>query len=261
MKKRNKIIFFLCLAVFLGASAFGITYYLSVKENEKVYEKLSEDSAQSVSGKSEKEKTDTADESEEEETPAPEIPVDFSSLQALNQDIYGWIQIPGTGVDYPIVQSGTDDSYYLNHTVEGTEGLPGAIYTESYNGKDFFDGNTVIYGHNMRDGTMFGGLSAYADALYMAEHSEVVIYTPEHKFTYQIFAAVTYDNRHILHTYDCNDRMQLQAFLNSLRQEGIQACWNDQLQVTGEDRIITLSTCNNNDEQRFLVEAVLIDEE
>ena len=94
----------------------------------------------------------------------------------------------------------------------------------------------------------------------MEEHGQILIYTPQHQYTYQIFAAVTYDNRHILHSYDGRDRMQLQSFLDSLHQEDFSATWNERLQVTGDDRVLTLSTCNGNDEQRFLVEAVLIDE-
>ncbi len=266
MKKRDKIIFFVSMAVFLGAAAFGITYYVSVKQNEKAYEKLSEEAVkeetQFVKEQKEEPQPDPVEEIEEKSEPESEstadIPVDFVALQTKNPDIYGWIRIPGTQVDYPVVQSGTDDGYYLNHTVEGAEGLPGSIYTENLNRKDFTDGLTVIYGHNMRDGSMFGGLDAYTDKAYMKEHSQLIIYTPEHQYTYRVFAAVTYDNRHILHSYDCNDKIQIQSFLDS--QDRLSGCRNEEVQVTGEDRIIILSTCNGNNDQRFLVEAVLTDE-
>ena len=190
-----------------------------------------------------------------------EIPVDFDRLQQENPDIYAWITIPDTEVDYPILQR-YDASYYLNHTVDGQEGLPGSIYTEALNSKDFTDPNTVIYGHNMRDGSMFGGLKQYMDASYMKEHSQIIIYTPEHRLTYQVFAAVTYNDRHILQSFDFRDDQSYQSFLDSLRQvRNMSSYIDEETAVTTEDRILTLSTCNGNEQERFLVEAVLIDEE
>ena len=265
---KKKVIFGICLALFLGAGAFAATYYLSVKQNEKVYEKMAEEAAVETVSPAPSLAADGQDDGkkmqkqqENNETAQVQIPVDFASLQAENPDIYAWIRIPGTKVDYPVLQREGDDDYYLNRTVEEVRGLPGSLYTESCSSRDFTDCNTVIYGHNMRDGSMFGGLDAYADQEYMEEHSQILIYTPQHQYTYQIFAAVTYDNRHILWTYDGKDRIQLQAFLDSLRQGGFSGTWNEQLQATGDDRILTLSTCNGNDRQRFLVEAVLTDEE
>ena len=267
MKKKEKVIFGICLALFLGAGAFAAAYYMSVRQNEKVYERMAEEAAAvtvspapplEAAGQNDGEKMQK--QQEDNETDSVQIPIDFASLQAENPDIYAWIRIPGTKVDYPVLQREGDDGYYLNRTVEGVQGLPGSLYTESCSSRDFTDCNTVIYGHNMRDGSMFGGLDAYADQEYMEEYGQILIYTPQHQYTYQIFAAVTYDNRHILWTYDGKDRIQLQAFLDSLRQGGFSGTWNEQLQATGDDRILTLSTCNGNDRQRFLVEAVLIDE-
>ena len=79
-----------------------------------------------------------------------ENPIDFDSLTAQYPDIYAWIRIPGTKVDYPIVQREGDNGYYLNHTIDGKKKTEGSIYTEDYNSKDFGDANTVIYGHNMK---------------------------------------------------------------------------------------------------------------
>ena len=75
----------------------------------------------------------------------------------LNPDVYAWIDVPGTEISYPVLQSAEDNSYYLEHTIEGEKTLPGAIYSENYNSKDFSDYNTILYGHNMRNGTMFAG--------------------------------------------------------------------------------------------------------
>ena len=96
--------------------------------------------------------------------------IDFAAAQAVNPDVYAWIWIPGTNIDYPILQSETeDDAYYLNHTIEKKEGLPGTIYTEKYNGKDFSSPVTVIYGHNMKNGSMFADLHKYESFVGLVE--------------------------------------------------------------------------------------------
>lgn len=248
--------------VFLGAVIFAVFYQVTLDRREESYEELAEEvrTADFASVIPTEMPTDVPETVSMSQT--VEIPIDFSVLQEKNPDIYAWILIPGTGVDYPILQSSTDQAYYLNHTAEGAEGYPGSIYTENLNKKDFTDKNTVIYGHNMKDDSMFGSLKKYVDSDYMKEHPQIIIYTPEHKLTYQIYAGITYDDRHILGSFDFTDTQQYQAYLNSIDSVRNMASYrNPEVEVTTEDKIITLSTCNSNQEQRFLVEAVLISEE
>lgn len=231
----------------------GGSYLLKQKDNQEVYKKVQEEKKE-VRKKEPIEEPEAVPES-------VEIPVNFQELQAMNPDIYAWIEIPGTEVNYPIVQSANDREYYLDHTIEGAEGLPGSIYTENLNTTTFADKNTVIYGHNMKDGSMFGGLKHYADSAYMEENKQIYIYTPEHIYTYEVFGAVTYDDRHLLLSYDFNNTEDYQTFLDSLSQmRNMNTYINKERPVTTEDRILTLSTCTGNEQQRFLVEAVLIDE-
>ena len=104
--------------------------------------------------------------------------INFESLQKNeNKDIYSWIYIPGTNIDYPIVQHPSDNAYYLNHNLNGTKGYPACIYTELENQKDFGDFQTIIYGHNMRDGSMFHDLRYYQEKDYVEEHPYIYIYT------------------------------------------------------------------------------------
>ena len=245
-----------------GGSSFCCYYYVGQQKKEEVYDKLKENNKTEEPEVKEEPKQEPVQAVPEEPEAEPvDIPIDFAGLQEMNPEIYAWIRIPGTEVDYPIVQRPEDDAYYLDHTIEGAEGLPGSIYTESLNKKDFTDKNTVIYGHNMKDNTMFGSLKDYKDSAYMDEHSEVYIYTPEHIFTYKIFGAVTYDSRHIMVAFDFAQDEQYQAYLDSLSQVRNMASYiNTDIPVTTADRIITMSTCNGNNDQRFLVEAVLIDE-
>lgn len=250
MKKKLRSLLILLLALIaVGGIGYVIYYMTSLEKQEDVYEETR---------KAVKEEQPV----QQEEEPETEIPIDFESLWGMNLDIYAWIEIPGTKVDYPILQSATDDSYYLNHNIDGSEGYPGSIYTESYNGKTFEDFNTVIYGHNMKDDTMFGDLHKYEDSAFMKENSQVIIYTPEKILTYQIFAAVVYDDRHILKTYDFSGAGDRQEFLDSLNTlRDMRSNIDSSVEVGPQDRILTLSTCiGGEDHHRYLVEAVLIDE-
>lgn len=176
MKKSRKILIGILICVIIGSVFYIGYYYVTQNKNEKVYKKLQKEVV----------KQESKEEEPQTEESHVEIPIDFAQLQAQNPDIYAWIQIDGTNINYPVAQSATDNEYYLNHTIEGQEGYPGSIYTENWNTKEFTDFNTVIYGHDMKDGSMFQNLHNYADASYMQQHPNVVIYTPEKKLTYQI---------------------------------------------------------------------------
>lgn len=253
MKNKRKVLFWICLIVFLIAVAFLIGWFWARNNRENVYEKMQSHNEEWAKGL-EKETSSSNEKIA--------IPIDFQSLQKENKDICAWIKIPGTEVDYPILRNELDDDYYLEHTVEGKEGLPGSIYMESLNSPDFKDINTVIYGHDMKDGSMFGKLELYKDSSYMKENSKVLIYTPEHIYTYTVFAAVTYDNRHLLYSFDFSKEEGLSEFLDSINSvRNMNSCFDEKINVKSSDKIITLSTCNGIKTQRFLVEAVLIDEQ
>lgn len=198
------------------------------------------------------------DDSEVEE---PHEAIDFAGLQELNEDVYAWIYIPGTEIEYPILQHETDDTYYLNYNIDGSYGYPGCIYTEKLNGKDFQDPNTVIYGHNMNNGTMFAGLHAYLDQEFFEENTTIYIYTPEETIVYEVFAAYIYDDRHLLYSFDFTDEQVYSDYLDEIfSRRDMQTNLNTEVEVTTESCIITLSTCiSNQAESRLFVQAVRID--
>lgn len=196
--------------------------------------------------------------------PIPEKEVDFADLQAnVNGDIYAWIYIPDTKIDYPVLQHPTDNYHYLNYNLDGSKGYPGCIYTEDYNAKDFSDPNTVIYGHNMKNGTMFAGLHRFEDSEYFEEHPYVYIYTEERLYVYEIFAAYESGNEHILYNNDFTDR---DVFLKYLAKIFTDRTMNgnvrDEVEVSAGNRIITLSTCvANRADRRYLLQGVLLEED
>ena len=207
------------------------------------------------------EATEATEEPETVEANTSDSPVDWEGLWKVNKDVYAWITVPGTVIDYPILQHATDNTYYLNYNIDGSYGYPGCIYTENMNAKDFTDNNTVIYGHNMKNGSMFAGLHQYEERSFFEEHPQVLIYTPEKTYEYTIFAAYIYDDRHLLYSFDfANDDVYASYLDNVLNMRDLSANIRDDITVTREDSIITLVTCmSNQPDKRLLVQAVLND--
>ncbi|MCR5770197.1 MAG: class B sortase [Butyrivibrio sp.] len=187
-------------------------------------------------------------------------PIDFDTLQASNEDIYAWISIPDTSIDYPIAQHPTDDSYYLNHGADGIYSDYGCPYTETSDSSNFIEFNTVIYGHNMNNGSMFGSLHDYEDEDFFKEHRTIYIYTKDHTFTYTVFAAVMYSDAHIPYYYDDNIKEDRESFLKSLKTDNVKerSIYYEDMDVTADSKIVTLSTCDKKlRNNRFLVVAVM----
>lgn len=197
---------------------------------------------------------------------APKEPIraiNFAELQAVNPDIYAWIEIPNTNIDYPVLQAVEgDQAYYLNNTYDRIPSIQGSIYTENLNARDFMDPNTLIYGHELLDGTMFTQLHAYEDDAFFRNSPYVYIYTPEKRLKYQIFAAVEFDDRHIMMSTDFKDPAAYQAFLDDVRsRRDMVSHVNDEVPVDTNSKIVTLSTCiAAKPSSRWIVTAVLVEE-
>lgn len=182
--------------------------------------------------------------------------IDFAAAQAVNPDVYAWIWVPGTNIDYPILQSATeDDAYYLNHTIEKKEGLPGTIYTEKYNSKEFTDPVTVVYGHNMKNGSMFADLHKYEDKAFFDSNPYIYIYLPDKAIKYRVFSATPFDDRYILGSYSFVSPTDFQEYLDELR-SGISGNVNADVNVSQGTGILTLSTCiADSANERLLINA------
>lgn len=192
----------------------------------------------------------------------PEKNVDFTVLLEENPDIYAWVYIPEIGIDYPVLQHPTDDAYYLEHNLDGSAGLPGTIYTESVNSKDFTDPNTVLYGHNMKNGTMFGALHDLEDGQVFEETQYIYIYTPEQTYVYQIFAAYEYNAIHLIYNFDLTNKEIFQNYLDQIFEiRDMNMHIRDGVEVNADHHIITLSTCvSGQKNKRFLVQGVLLND-
>ncbi len=223
--------------------------------------------AETPAEETEAEETPPAPEEAEEivavEEPEPYVsPIDFESLQAMNPDIYAWLEIKGTDITYPLLQSAEDDAFYLNHDSEKNWSADGSLFTESrYNGRDMADPVTLVYGHHMRSGAMFGHLERdYTDQDFLEDHAEITVYTPEAELHYGVFAAVPWTGEHLLYYNDFSDEAVFERFFASvLRVRDLRARFKEENAPAVGDRVLILSTCLTADnKQRFLVMAKLL---
>ena len=265
MKEKRKLLL-LFFVILLVLAIDGLLFYqYRLHKAETANQQLRElgQTEEEENGDGEKVKSESADEDKADESKSGYIsPIDFASLKEENDNIYAWIRIEDSKIDYPVLESdGLDPDYYVNHTVEGKKGYPGALFTEyDLNQDPFEDPVTIVYGHNMKSGSMFGSLDKWADEDYREAHSEIRIYTEEHSYLYQIAFVQVYDNRNILNKYDCGRKAAYQEFLDSLENVHKMPYWHsDEITVTTEDKLLILSTCSGND--RLLLGAVLREEE
>ena len=196
--------------------------------------------------------------------PAEEIPIDFKTLWDTCPDAYAWIRIPNTQVDYPVCQMVEgDQSFYLNHRADKVAEFAGAIYSENYNKRDFTDPVTVLYGHDMSNGSMFQNLHLYEDRAFFEQNKDVLVYLPDRVLHYKIFAAYNYDDRHLLLANDnFTDPFVLDKFQQEiLAQQSMTGFVDQNTQLTKDSHILTLSTCNAYDDQRYLVQCLLMNPE
>ncbi len=205
-----------------------------------------------------------ASSSAESTEPLAVNPINFKELTGLNPELYAWIRIPGTAIDYPVAQSiDNDDNYYLHHNYLGNYEFAGTIYSQRHNTRYFIDRVTVLYGHNMLNGTMFADLHKFSDEDFFEENEYMYIYTDGHILTYRIFAAYEYDDRHILNSFEFHDDEVYSQYLKDcLNPHSSNSVVREGVELTTDDKIITLSTCTNyNSSMRYLVQGVLIKDE
>lgn len=236
------IIAFLCIAIV-------VFKMFSAESEQKNYESVASTYA------SEQDGTITSPTIDEE---LADNPIDFDSLQKENDEIYSWIYFPDTNINYPVCQSKSDDNFYLDRDIYGNYSIAGAIYSQSCNSTDYSDPVTVLYGHNMANGSMFANLHKFEDSDFFSSHEYFYIYTPQHKLTYKIVSAYVYDDRHIMNSFDFSDTSVFEEYLDYiLNPRSLYKNVREGTELSSSDRIVTLSTCLDVGEGRYLVQGVL----
>lgn len=256
MTKKRAIISGICIVCFLVSLLLLIKLCL-IPDNEKVKEYKKPTASKTSSDSS-------------VEAPTVDMTIDFDALKAQNPNVCAWITVEdpdSTGkspIDYPILQSSSSlkEDFYLTHNLDNKYSFDGSIYIQRYNNNNFKDKVTIIYGHDLADGTMFTPLKKFRTTSYFNEHDTIHIYMPGKVLTYKIFSAFIYDDRHILNAFNSFTKdSSYQAFLDDcVKPQSLSKHVRKGVDVTTKDKIIVLSTCTNVDTQRYLVCAVLQDE-
>ena len=183
-------------------------------------------------------------------------------LRNENKDVVGWIEMPGdTKINYPVVQ-GEDNDYYLHYAYNGAYNPAGSIYLDYRNSVSVSTNrHTVIYGHNMESGSpMFANLLHFQDESYWKNNRYIHIYTDEAMYTYEVFAA--YETSPQLagvenHSWRMNFNKDEKLFLQWVDSVRARSDISPKVTIEGNSRILTLSTCMNVNENRYVVHAVL----
>ncbi len=249
------VLMVIAIGVFVYASYQLFSIFSEYKAGEDEYDALQE-YVQVV----EPEEKEVVEVSEEDgviaanEIPSCPITVNFDALLNINSDIVGWIYIEAIPtISYPIVQ-GNDNDYYLTHTVEGVQNSSASIFLDYRNASDYSDSNSIIYGHNMKNQSMFGILSKLTEEETFAKSPYIWIIEPDgEEVCYQVFSARNVSEMDALYNTLNSDPVTLKANLESYQRYSEVESHEV---FTGTEHIITLSTCTSNDTVRCVVQAV-----
>lgn len=262
MKRLSSMLLLIALLFSLGAGIFAVFklygFYIEYQTGTDTYEELQqfvEEPTPEESLPEEKPdvtKPDTKNGAIKEHS---NLQVDFEGLKKVNPDIAAWIEIPALGISYPVVR-GTDNSYYLSHLFDGEYNSSGSIFVDCHNQPDFSDSNTIVYGHNMRNGSMFGTLDQYQDGNLCGEYPCFYIYIPGYRLEYQIFSCYAGRTGSVGYTYAFPSSGDFLVFLETVSSY---KSYDTGITTGVMDKVVTLSTCvNSNRDYRFLVHGKLI---
>ena len=178
--------------------------------------------------------------------------VDFNKLLNQNKDTVGWIKVNGTQIEYPIVKK-SDNSYYLTHSFDKSYNSAGWIFADYRNKLDGTDKNIVIYGHNRRDGSMFGSLKNVLNDEWLnnEENRKILFFILSEKNVYEVFSIYKVEKEdYYIQTNFTKEKYS--DFLKKIKGRSIK---NFNVELTENDQILTLSTCDNNNKYRLVVHA------
>lgn len=253
-KKKNNvvsnIILVLAVSVLLFSGYKFYTIYSEYNKGDYEYESIMEEVITIAS-------SEGKEDSEVEVKTVFEV--DFEKLQSINKEVVGWIRFDNPEkISYPIVQ-GADNDKYLKKTVEGTKNSSGSIFMDANNAVDFSDKNTFIYGHNMKNGSMFGQLRKYKNFEFYKNNPYFYIYTPDgQEVKYQVCAVcIVEDTSESYNKFYVDNTAYLQylEYIKSISR------YDTGVEVTVNSKLVSLSTCTNVTEtQRLLVHGVKVEE-
>ena len=263
MKKEILIVLSVVLVVVIVACGLWLGYYAVDSQHQKqTYETLAEDflleepeSSLSLAENDSPEQSSTTQETVVTLTTAPPRH-DLAALQSENPDCVGWLTIPDTTVDYPIVWTPNDPEHYLRRDFYDSYASGGTPFLDGRNKPQTEGQNLIVYGHNMLDGSMFKPLLQYLTPNFRQTHQDIYLELNGAQYHYQVIASLETSSRSLVYTYtDLSGAAEMEDFRSTLLEEtGLEA-------VPRTEGYLTLSTCNNQGgNSRVLVIAALVEE-
>ena len=206
----------ICLALICLVSGFKVyTILKSYKADRAVYDKIAEAAGDVEAG------------------------IDFDALSAINPDVVGWLVYDDTVIDYPVVQ-GEDNDAYLSMLFDRTWGGCGTLFADAVTEAPFRQFNTIIYGHHMRDGSMFACLKSLRDPAWTADHPKLKLYTPDGNYYLEIWAFLNQPSDSSIYQTNMSDTEKKAEYLTLVEDL---ADYTTDVRVTTDDMLVLLSTC------------------
>ena len=239
-KKKGKIIIPILLLIFISIMIFtGIKIFNWLKENRDSND-IIEDIQDTIS-------------IDENIYTVYKYNIDFDSLKQKNSDTIAWLKVNGTDIEYPVVKT-TNNDYYMTHSFDKSYNSAGWVFMDYKDKFDGTDNNMVIYGHNRRDGSMFGTLKNILTEEWQnnAENLIIPFITEDKKSEYQVFSVYRIEKEDYYITTNFGTDKEFQTFINKIKSRSVK---DFNVNVTTEDHILTLSTCADNNKYRVVLHA------
>ena len=224
-------------------------------ELQELVMQQTEENVAEAQSETEKADDDTAAENIAVPVSIPEQ-IDFAPLQQISGDVKAWIFSPNTRINNVIAQA-QDNEYYLHRLLNGTETKAGTLFLDYHNQGDFSDWNTIIYGHHMKNESMFASLVTYRRQDYSDEHPVMYLYLPGHRYRLDLIAGYTTGTEDQIYTIPgtASEKQQLAEY--AMQRSDFSTTAN----VETEDRLVTLSTCSYSyDDARYVIAAKITEE-
>ena len=253
--KKKTIIAFLALLLAIGTMVYAGAYLVETKQIYQEGNTLYEDLRGSVRVSAATDLTAQHRQADQSNTPLgiPKPEISFEALRSINKDAVAWLFSPNTVIDYPVMRA-DDYSYYLEHLPDGTKNANGSLFIDYNCASDFSDQLTVIYGHHMKSGSMFGSLTKYKNQRYYEEHPFLYLYTEKENYRIELIYGFVIDAeqwREQAFMYEANvEKLLAYAADNTTFKSGVK--------YEEADRAAALSTCSYEfDDARYVVIGIL----
>lgn len=220
----------LCAAGFSGWKLYeGLSTY---NESKSSYDNLRDTAVK----KPEVKQPESSDVEETDDT----LVIDHAAMSAINSDYVGWIYMKNSDISYPMVQ-GTDNDFYLDHLYTKEANYVGSVFLDCNSNRDFTDRNTVIYAHNVKNGTMFMEIAKFEDPSWYADHDVIEIYTASQNYRLYPVAGIltTGSDNYVSYAFESDD-----AFMNYVSRFTLNSTFQSNQTISPQDQTILLSTCS-----------------